>query len=558
MRPTRGLFLAALFLLTSCPSHRGDVRTGPPRPALADPGLPALALAPASTTYFIAVRRFSSLADGLRSFIETLRALDASATAERADQELRKDLGVSALQSVEVEDAGLDPSADAALFSTGFSPTFAFKIGDDAKLTKFLADRTKPLTTYMRTHRGVGVTSWVARSDVRASFLRLRGYLLVHYELPTAAPTAKPEPAAKPAPAGKVDETKPEPSFEWLDQIVTAAESGRGPDGLSWALDAAGDRRDVLFFIDPARVAKAAAAMAKSPDTTSCASADAELAKVKRLAAGLGFRPRALRAAAQAELVAPAAKDLLGLLSDGPRLPAALWDKAPARIEWQLDPLAVAGWAKKLSGLRCGPFQEMLSDPVKLLGSLEQNRPVLEHAARALSAALLAADEKGQGTMVLRGAILGRAPEAADRAYLERQLQLQPGEEKIAGQPVRKLGSTLTLAEPAYLAVADGLMKLAAGDGIMAKLLGAQRREPKGNILRADFEPGKLADLRAALKLLDETPGPQPAMPYWFRRRSRGEELDQWAAWLASFARVKVQADFSGESLKLEGEYALR
>jgi hypothetical protein len=94
----------------------------------------------------------------------------------------------------------------------------------------------------------------------------------------------------------------------------------------------------------------------------------------------------------------------------------------------------------------------------------------------------------------------------------------------------------------------------------MEKLLGPQRRERRGaGLLFFELVPGKLADLRAALKLLDDSPGPVPAVPAWFPRlRSRNEELDQTAAWLASFARLGLQASLSGTSLRIEGDYTLR
>ena len=149
--------LAAVLLLAACPAT-------PPKPvekgsAVALP-TPVLALVPPRATYLIAARRLATFAEALRAAIEPLRILDQRMTAERVDGDLRRDLGASPLAVSDLDEAGLDASGDAALFGVGYSPTFVLKVADEARLKKFLADRTKQVTTYLRSYKGQTVTSW--------------------------------------------------------------------------------------------------------------------------------------------------------------------------------------------------------------------------------------------------------------------------------------------------------------------------------------------------------------------------------------------------------------
>jgi hypothetical protein len=514
-------------------------------------------MVPASASAVVAVRRLATLSEFLRGAVEPLRIVDTRKTADGLDQEYRRDWGVSPLELVDLEDAGLDGTGDLVLFSTGASPTLVVKIGDEARLKKFLGERTKTVTTYLKQHRGQEVTSWSHQPRVRASFLRFRGYFILHLEELGADAVA-----ARPAAGwgGKLG-TPAESGLRWLDEILDAAE-GKGGElaGLSWVLRrTSGEHRDLIAFLDPARLAAAAAALRAPTRRSACAKLDAELAGIARAGAAFRLQKRSLRVQAALELGAAAQKALRGKLEGGVALPPPIWERAPIRAEWQLSPSYLLGLAAGYSSRECGTPYTWIAEHLsssRLADLLRRNGGFLAQLGGALSAALFVSDEKGQGTFVIRGALVARCKGTAID-YVRRELPIAAdGREKIRGREVQHLSPReRILQERVRVLLADDLLRLTSGDGLMESLLDAAK-PPGERLLSIHLEPGKVADLRSLFKLLEDQPA--TPSPWGYHGRRQAEELDQLANLISSYAKLRLEGRLRGAEVDLELEYRLR
>lgn len=554
----RTLLLTLLCATVGCPgATQPQPKTGPERPrALA--GFPATAFVPATATAVVAVRRLATLSEFLRGAIEPLRILDQRKTADGLDQEFRRDLGLSPLELVDLEDAGFDGAGDVVVFAVGASPTIALKIGDEPRLKKFLAERTKAVTTYLRQHRGHGVTSWNYAPRTRASFLQLRGYFFLHLEeLAADAPTEKKSGGwggriGSPADAG----------LTWLDEILDAG-SGAPETGLAWVLTrTSAEQRDLVAFVDPARIAAASRALQGKARRKECEKLDAGVAGIARAGVALRLQKRALRAQLVVELGAAAEKELRAKLdTEGVALPRALFAKAPIRAEWRLSPSFLATLASGYASRDCGLPYSWVADHLsssRLADLIRRNGGFLNQVGGALSAALFTSDEKGQGTFVIRSALVARCKGAAID-YVRRSLPIaSDGKEKIAGREVERVTPReRTLQERIRVLIADDLLRLTSGEDLMDVVLAAPSRAATDEVLAIQLEPGKVADLRSLLKLLEDQPAtPSPWGGYYGRRQA--EELDQLANLLTSYARLRLAARLKGAALDVELEYRLR
>ncbi len=557
MRRTLPILALSLFLFTSgCPgTTQPPPRTGPDRvPALA--GFPATALVPASATAVVAVRRLATLSEFLRGAIEPLRILDSRRTADGLDQEFRREWGVSPLELGDLEDAGFDGAGDVVVFASGASPTIALRVGDEARLKKLLAERTKAVTTYLKQHRGHEVTSWSYAPRTRASFLVLRGYFLLHLEELSADQPAPP----KGGWGGKLG-APAEAGMAWLDEIMDAG--AKGVSGPGWVLErTSGELRDLVAFVDPARLAAAARTLAGKARRADCDKLDTGLAGIARAGAAFKLQKRSLRGQAVLELGDAAQKELRAQLERAAvALPRPLFAKAPVRAEWRVSPSYLATVAGTYSSRECGmPYTwlaEYLSSS-RLADLIRRNGGFLSQLGSALSAALFSSDEKGQGTFVFKAALVARCKGAAID-YVRRSLPIASGEkEKIAGREVEKVSpQERTLQERVRVLLADDLLRLTSGEDLMESLLGAAPPVAEDQLLAIRLEPGKVADLRSLLKLLEDQPAsPSPWGGYYGRRQA--EELDQLANLLSSYAKLELGARLRGALLDLSLEYRLR
>jgi hypothetical protein len=121
------------------------------------------------------------------------------------------------------------------------------------------------------------------------------------------------------------------------------------------------------------------------------------------------------------------------------------------------------------------------------------------------------------------------------------------------------VASETTLTEKARLALGGGVLRLVAGDGLMERLLSPKLQSaPPGRLISLRIEPGRLADLRAALKLLDEKAPPSSPWGYGYSRRSRSDELDRLANLVSSAAVLALDVSLAPPVLRVEMECLLR
>jgi hypothetical protein len=534
----RRLALLLSLVLTACPSSQKGPVEGPPIPAGAG-AFGALELVPPNVSYLVAVRRLSTLSEALRGFLEPLRVVNSNLTIERVDQEIRRELGASFLDANEIDDGGFDLSGDAALYSTDASPTLIARVVDETRLSKFLADRTKSVTTYIKPYKNLVVTSWVQAPDVRGTYVRVGRYFVLHYSLLSA-------PAKQEKPPSEAPHT-------WLEEILAAQQSRRSAlsgEGLRWVLDQIKEDRDAVLFVDGQRLAQGLKVLTATTAPT-CGEAHDELAHLRRLAAGFRLQKREMRARVIVDLSAEAQKDLRLQMVAGVVLPPKIRDRGALRLDWQLKPRLLPDLVARLGKKECGPAAKViafLGSWTNLLRSAEAGR-----FSNGLSAAILEADERGQGTVHLRGAVIGGCSEQ-ERGAFQRDLP-SDGKELIAGKEVQKVTTTTMLTERVRLALSDGLLRVAAGDGLMEQLL-AKPPTAGDTLVSLRLEPGRLADVRAALKVFDAPPA--PATPWGYRPRSRNDDLDQLAHLISAYALLRIEARAVAPGVQINAEYRLR
>jgi hypothetical protein len=527
-----------LVLLTACPTpQRGPVE-GPPIPAGAG-AFGALELVPPNVSYLLAVRRLSTLSEALRGFVEPLRVINSNLTIERVDQEIRRELGASFLDANELDDGGFDLSGDVALYATDASPTLIARVVDETRLSKFLADRTKSVTTYIKPYKNLVVTSWVQSPEVRGTYVRIGRYFVLRYSL-----------LGEPAKQEKPPSEAPHP---WLDEILAVQQSRRSAlsgEALRWVLDQIKEDRDAVLFVDGPRLAQGLKALTAKTAPT-CGAAHDELAQLRRLAAGFRLQKREMRARVIVDLSPEAQKDLRQQMVRGAILPAKLRDRAGLRLDWQLKPPFLPALVARLGKKECGPAAKVIA----FLGGWTDllRHPVAVRLGGGISAAILESDERGQGTIHLRAAAIGGCDDQQRRA-LARDLP-GDGKETVAGKEVQRVTTTTVLTERVRLALSDGLLRLAAGDGLMEQLL-AKPPTAGDSMVSLRLEPGRLADVRAALKVFDAPP--PPATPWGYRPRSRNDDLDQLAHVISAYALLRIEARAVASGVQIDAEYRLR
>ncbi|MCC6746415.1 MAG: hypothetical protein IT371_02080 [Deltaproteobacteria bacterium] len=534
------LLLSSVLLAAGCPTPRPVV--GPPKKPVEDQKFPVLGLVPAKPTYFVVLGRLSRAAEGLRAFVEPLRALDTGLTPDTLDKEWQKDVGGSPLSANDLDDAGLDLKGSAVLFSTTAAPTWVLPVGDEERLRKFVEGRTRLTTTFVRSYKGHTVTAWKVGEAVRGAMVRVARYLVLHVDY---------------VPPGSPADWKP--SLTWLDEIL-AARAGQSVlhgEAYRWVMKAGGETADVVAYLDPAAV-QAGATPWLGPLPATCAAPDRKLDGVRRVAVAVRLGARSLAATATISLTAEGEKSLAAHVARGPALPASLWEKAPARLAWHLDPRYVTELAARYGEARCGPVHgaiRELSGP--LLQPLRSYEAVLQHLGGSFEAVLLSADEKGQGTLSLQGAAVAAAKREEDRAFLLKELTVDAEKQtQLGGRKLHAVSPSVTMVESVWLTLADDRLRLAAGEGVMQRLL-ADAPVAGNRFLSLGLEPGRIADLRAPARLL-ESGGSAPT-PWGGRSSSGGRwSLDQLANWASSYARVQLDGEVRGQDVVLRLGYQLR
>ena len=141
------LSLTLLVPLAACPPKKPPTKpvARPPSRSAAS----AFAVAeyiPRQVSYVALTRSLSTLLDGLRGSLRPLRVLDRSLTPDRVDAHLRRAFGWNPLDLGELDDAGFDLDASAAIFASKVEPTILLPIKSVERLGKFLETRTKKRT----------------------------------------------------------------------------------------------------------------------------------------------------------------------------------------------------------------------------------------------------------------------------------------------------------------------------------------------------------------------------------------------------------------------------
>jgi hypothetical protein len=106
------------------------------------------------------------------------------------------------------------------------------------------------------------------------------------------------------------------------------------------------------------------------------------------------------------------------------------------------------------------------------------------------------------------------------------------------------------LSLPVQVCLEDELMRLAVGESVMRRLLGGEGTPPRPptSLLTLRVQPGRIADIRALLALLER----QPASS------SHNQELDQLSAMLSRYALIKLDGELAPPGIRIEAEYKLR
>ncbi|MCA9664676.1 MAG: hypothetical protein KC503_03780 [Myxococcales bacterium] len=526
--------ISLVAVLAACPSSKPNKPTvAPPPPERVISAFRVADRMPAEVTYAGLARSLSVFVDGLRAALRPLRVLERSLTPDRIDAVLRRSLGWNPLDLGELDDAGFDLDASVGFFSVGVEPTALLPIKSKKRLEKFLAARTTKLKVFIRRVKGRTHTSVALDSSARLSWVVLDGYLAMHISM---------------RPAG-VSSSDWKPTASWFDAIASKLPRGRSLSGsraLAWVLEGAGKRRDLAAYLDPPRFSKAAKAFGRAMPS-SCEAHRAELSELPRVGAVALFKKARVDVALRAELGKSAAAALVKMTDGAPALPASIHDKAPLRLQIAFDANAIAQLSRRIGNRRCGPIFEVARE-LRYLPALFSAMPVLRYSAGRLAAALLKADERGQGTLHIEGAALIAPASDADSKRIAATLTLTGKPETIANKQVRVLSPSVNVAQTMRVFADATRIALTSGEGLMQALLaaplGGASKGPR-TLLSFHATPSGVADLRAPLKLVENR---RPSISRYSRisryrrhyRYGRYAPLDALGHLLSSYKQLDI------------------
>jgi len=549
-----------IVLVAACPD-----RTRPPSTSAGGSGaatrveLPfsVLGLIPREVSFLMVGRQVATTSEGLRTFLEPLQDLDQDLTPTRIDRALRREIGVGLLDSGDLTDAGFDPVGDFAVFSDGRSLGFALPVADDQRLRAYLDNQTRALTTQVRTYKGLLVTSWKRGRRGRGAFTRLDRYLLIDL-IEGKALDPKGAAAEKKKEAAGWQPWRAAP-HGWIDAILkarAARSSVAGGDSFRWAHRALPPDQDLLAFID-VRALNPSLNTWTRREKKACAELDNDLEQVRRLAAGIKLRRRGALGTLLVDLAPAAMTQLKGAIAVGPNLPAAGWDKAPGRGSWHVDPAYLAKIIERMGRRRCGALFDLVRELRWIARTIRAKRAAVAHlGGRGIAAAVQAAGKTPQGGIALRGGVVAPCPDEAARRYFTAHIPLEPGgPSTIKGRPVHQVSTSRPLSAAPQLCIDGGLMRLSVGKSVMESLLGPAPVPLPGRLFALWLEPGRIADVRSLLRMLEDPPT-TAAMTRGRRRASR--RLDRLALTINRYARVQIEGKIEPGWLRIEAEYRLR
>jgi hypothetical protein len=556
----RSVAWSLLFLsLAACPGRTIPASTGAggsttdPSPQL--PHFPVLGFIPPEVSFLVVGRQVAATTEGLRAFLEPFQELDRGLTPARIDRELRREIGVGLLDSGDLTDAGFDPTGDIAVFSDGRSISFALPVANDQRLRAFLDTQTRTMTTHVRTYRGLLVTSWKQGWRGRGAFTRLDRYLLINL---VEGKALEPKGAA----ADKKEAADKLPwraaPHAWLDAILAARAARRtvtGAKPLQRAIAALPPGQDLIGFVDVRAMNQALNGWTRR-DKHSCSGLDRDLELVRRVVAGIKLRRRAARGTLVVDLASPASEGLKRATAAGPVLPAKLRHQAPLCGSWHVDPAYLAGLVERLGRRRCGALFELVRELRWLARVVRRRRVALAHlGGRGIAAAVIAAGRSGAGVDV-RAGLAAPCPDEAARRYFTSQLPLETGGPTMTkGRSIHRVTTARPLHASPRLCLDDGMMRLTSGQGVMALMLEPAPKPSPGRLFSLRLEPGRIADVRALLRLLEDPPATTAASG---RSTRSYRDLDRLALTISRYARARIEGMVKPGGLRVEVEYSLR
>lgn len=508
-----------------------------------------LKLVPARTVGLVVARKLGSTAEALRGFVQPFAELDRHMSVEKIGRSLRREIGVNLFDLGEVSDAGFDLNGDLAVFFAGRSLFFVLPVADEERLDKFIAEQTRSLTTYVRSYRGTVVTTWKMSYKERGALLRIGGYLVIRLTRTGRSQASSKKPKALP----------------WLDEMLASHRSGRtiaGSPIFDWSTRVLPDRNDLLAFLDVRRANRSLNRLFDR-SRTGCDGMERDLEQVRRIAAGVKLGQRDVQARFVVDLTSEAQKALRSHATTGPAMPGGVWEMAPARFAWRLDPIYLAGVVERAGRRRCGVLLEVIREFRGLARAVRRKQEQFRRwSGSGLAAALLSARRPAPGSADIRAAVIAGCRGAPCRRFFESAFSTSTSRrETIEGRPVFKVDHVLSgLTAPVRVCLKDDLMRLAVGEGVMRPLL--ERGEgtvprPPTSLFTLRVQPGRIADVRALLALLERQPASMTAVSS-SARRYRNQELDQLSAMLSRYALIQLDGELAPPGIRIEAEYKLR
>lgn len=469
MNRSRPCWLLPLLVVASsaCPAPRRSPAP-PPRPAPSP--LAAAALVPADAPLVLLTRDLSRVVVALRALAG---AVGRSPGA--IDRALRRELGLSLISPGDLRRAGLDLHGSAALYGSGLDLTLVLPVKDPPRLRTFA-------------HAPAGGEGyWVWReADGRRIGLALVGkQLLVNVTALTAAG----------------DRADGQPAGSWLGETVKILRGQRsalaGPPLASW-LERIGAGHDLVGALRPLPLNRGSSLLRERlgrPRDARCDALDHDLARARLLLGGMQLGEREAGGTLHLDLDADARGALDRAAARQVTLPAALWDRAPARARMSVPYRELADWARRIPHRPgCGAVVDLLSalDPREIVVRME----LLANVDGRLAAALTGLGVEGE-RLRPRGAAIAPPP----RPPASRLLALLLAgpwarQERVAGRPVHRVSAPTFLSGTLRIRL-DRWMRLTIGEGVMQALVDhAPPPDGPPMLLAARLDPGPL-DLTA-------------------------------------------------------------
>jgi hypothetical protein len=238
-------------------------------------------------------------------------------------------------------------------------------------------------------------------------------------------------------------------------------------------------------------------------------------------------------------------------------MPSVVWEAAPARFAWRLDPIYLAGLVERIGRRRCGVLLEAIRDLRGLSRAVRRKQEQFRRwGGNGLVAALLSARRPAPD---IRGAMIAGCRGAPCRRFFESAFSTTTSRrETIAGRPVFKVDHVLgAVTAPVRVCLKDEVMRLTVGEGVMRRLLerGEETRRPT-SLFTLRVQPGRIADIRTLLALLERQPASMAAVSS--ARSYQSRELDQLAAMLSRYALIRINGELAPPGIEIEAEYKLR